>query len=105
MTLSKIVLNALHNLKASDIFVLDVKNLTSITDEMIICSGRSTRHVNSIANEVIVNAKKNHYEPLGIEGKQQGEWISVDLGYIVVHIMLPSVREFYNLEELWQHAN
>jgi ribosome-associated protein len=99
--LKEIVINALENLKAIDVVVLDVHKLTTVTDLMVICSGRSSRHVVSIADSVIQAAKKNGCQPLGVEGKKSGEWLLVDLGDIVVHIMLADTREFYQLEKLW----
>ncbi|MCD6055161.1 MAG: rsfS [Gammaproteobacteria bacterium] len=96
-----IVMDALEDLKAVDIAVLDVKHLTSVTDLMIICSGTSARHVASIANNVIEKAKLHRLTVLGSEGEQEGEWVLVDLGDIVVHVMQPPIRSFYNLEKLW----
>lgn len=100
-TLEKIVLDALEDLKAVDVVNLDVKDITVITDNMIIASGTSSRHVKSLANNVIEKAKENKFRPLGIEGEDQGEWVLVDLGDIIVHIMMPQIREFYQLEKLW----
>lgn len=99
--LAKLVVKALEELKATDIATLDVRQLTSITDIMIIASGRSDRQVRALADKVIETAKKNNITPLGIEGKQQGEWILVDLGDVIVHIMHPSARLYYQLEKLW----
>jgi len=100
-TLKEIVLNALEDLKANNITVLDVRHLTSITDLMIICSGRSTRHIQSIADNVASEAKKQGYRPLSVEGQNNSGWILVDLGDIVIHVMTPETREFYELEKLW----
>lgn len=99
--LAKLVITALEELKAMDIVTLDVRQLTSITDIMIIASGRSDRQVRALADKVIEAAKENNVVPLGIEGKQQGEWILVDLGDVIVHIMHPSARLYYQLEKLW----
>ncbi|MGA2654908.1 MAG: ribosome silencing factor, partial [Gammaproteobacteria bacterium] len=84
-----------------DTVVIDVKSLTSIADYMIITSGRSTRHVKSIADHVLEAAKKQGIMPIGVEGEQGSEWVLVDLGDIIVHAMLPAVREYYQLEKLW----
>lgn len=99
--LLKLTENTLDDMKAMDIVVLDVQGITSIADYMVICSGNSTRHVKAIARELVEQAKHNGVRPLGVEGEQDSEWILVDLGDIVVHIMLPKARDFYNLEKLW----
>ncbi len=95
------VTSALEDLKAVDTRVLDVSELTTVTDTMIIASGTSARHVSALAEKVIETAKHSGNPPLGAEGKTEGEWVLVDLGEIVVHLMLPRVRDFYNLERLW----
>jgi ribosome-associated protein len=92
---------ALEDMKAVDIRVLDVRELTSITDVMVVAGGTSTRHVKAIADNVSVEAKKNGVQPLGIEGDKGSEWILVDLADVVVHVMMPGVRAFYALEKLW----
>ena len=92
---------ALDDLKAVDVQVLDVRHLTTVTDTMVIASGRSDRHVRAIASAVVEQCKKAGYRPLGVEGERSGEWVLVDLADVVVHVMLPRVREFYNLEKLW----
>ena len=99
--LSQIVVNALDDLKAVDIHIINVRGKLDITDVMIIASGTSNRHVKALANSVIVEAKNRGITPLGTEGEREAEWVLVDLGDVVVHIMLPSVREFYGLERLW----
>ena len=96
-----IVLAALADLKAVDIRVLDVRELTSITDRMVIAGGTSTRHVKALADNVAHKVKQAGFAPLGIEGEQGAEWVLLDLGDIVVHVMLPASRAFYALEKLW----
>ncbi|WP_028920796.1 ribosome silencing factor [Pseudoxanthomonas suwonensis] len=92
---------AVEEIKAKDVVEIDVRGKTSVTDHMVIASGTSTRHVKSIADEVIKFAKKLGAMPLGVEGEREAEWVLVDLGDVVVHVMLPRVREFYALERLW----
>jgi ribosome-associated protein len=100
-SLEQIVAGALQDLKADQVHVLDVRHLTTVTDTMVIASGRSDRHVRAIAGAVVEQAKKAGFRPLGVEGERSGEWVLVDLADLVVHVMLPRVREFYNLEKLW----
>jgi ribosome-associated protein len=100
-TLRKRVIDALEELKAKDVRELDVRGKTSIADTLVIASGTSARHVKSIADEVIKFAKQAGVMPLGVEGQVEAEWVLVDLGDIIVHIMLPRIREFYGLERLW----
>ena len=100
-TLRKHVNDALEELKAKDIREIDVRGKTSIADSLFIASGSSARHVKSIADEVQKFAKKAGVMPLGVEGEQEGEWVLVDLGDVIVHVMLPRIREFYGLERLW----
>ena len=92
---------AVEEIKAKDVVEIDVRGKTSVTDHLVIASGTSTRHVKSIADEVIKFAKKLDVMPLGVEGEREAEWVLVDLGDVVVHAMLPRVREFYALERLW----
>lgn len=99
--LRKRVLDALDKLKAKDVREIDVRGKTSIADLLIVASGTSSRHVKSIADEVIKFAKQAGVLPLGVEGQQEAEWVLVDLGDIIVHVMLPRIREFYGLERLW----
>lgn len=99
--LRDVVVKALDDLKARDIVELDVTGRTSIADIIVVAGGTSSRHVKSIADEVIKQTKKAGLPPLGVEGQREGEWVLVDLGDIVVHIMLPRAREFYGLERLW----
>lgn len=96
-----IIVDALEDMKAVDIRSLDVHEMTSITDVMIVCSGTSTRHVSSIADNVIEKCEASGFKPLGIEGDDHAEWVLVDLGDAVVHIMMPETRDFYKLERLW----
>ncbi len=95
------VILALEDIKAKDIAVLDVSHLTSMTDYMIIASGDSNRQTRALANNVLVKLKELGAEVLGVEGEESGEWVLVDLGQVVVHVMQPSTREHYNLEQLW----
>ena len=92
---------ALEELKARDVKEIDVRGKTGITDWMVIASGTSTRHVKSIADEVMKFAKRIGVPPIGIEGEREAEWVLVDLGDVIVHVMLPRVREVYALERLW----
>ena len=100
-TLTQIVVDALDALKAQDLCVLDVRELASFTDYMVIASGRSNRQVKALADNVVMAAKKAGIRPLGVEGMVQGEWVLVDLGDVVVHTMQPVTRDFYQLEKLW----
>jgi ribosome-associated protein len=99
--LTQLVEGALDDLKAVDNVALNVVGLTSITDYMLIASGTSDRHVRSIADSVIEKAKEAGQPVLGVEGREYGEWVLVDLGDVVVHIMQPRTRDFYKLEDLW----
>jgi ribosome-associated protein len=99
--LQKIVVDALEELKAQEIKVLDVREIASFTDLMIVASGTSTRHVKSLADRVIEKCAAAGIRPLGVEGQREAEWVLVDLNDIVVHVMLPQTRDFYNLEKLW----
>jgi len=100
-TLLQAVTSALEDMKAVNVKVLDVRGLTDIADTLIVASGTSDRHVRSIAEHVLDQAKRNGFRPLGSEGEREGEWVLVDLRDVVVHLMLPRVREFYGLERLW----
>ncbi len=99
--LRELVVDALEEIKGIELTVLDVHEVTSITDAMIIVSGSSNRHVQALADNVINRAKASSIIPLGIEGKAAGDWVLVDLGDVVVHVMRPEIRSFYNLEKLW----
>ena len=99
--LKQLVITAIEDLKGENIVEIDVMGKTSVTDLMVIVSGTSNRHVKAIANNIISDAKKAGHQPMGVEGETQAEWVLVDLGDIVVHVMQPHVREFYDLEKLW----
>ncbi len=99
--LARSVVAALEDAKARDIRLIDVRHLTSMTDYMVIASGTSDRHVKSVAAGVVDTMKKAGHRPLGVEGENDGEWVLVDLQDALVHVMLPRVRDFYNLEKLW----
>lgn len=94
-------LNALADLKANDVVTLDVRALTSLADVMVIASGTSTRHVKALADNVVVKSKEAGNKPLGTEGERDAEWILIDLAGVIVHVMLPATRAFYDLERLW----
>ncbi len=99
--LCELVVEALVDMKAQDIVNLDVRNMTTVTDYMIVASGTSSRHVRALVANVAEKAKKSGHRPTGIEGEIGGEWVLLDLQDVLVHVMLPKVREFYNLEKLW----
>ena len=102
--LVKLAVAALEEIKAQDITTIDVRGKTSITDFMLIASGTSSSHVKSLVDNVLEKAKEQGVRPLGSEGLDSGEWALLDLGDIVVHVMLPTARQFYDLERLWQGA-
>jgi ribosome-associated protein len=95
------IVAALDDLKAVNTVTLDVRALTDVMDFMVIASGTSNRHVKSLASHVSVEAKKQGIAPMGAEGEDAGEWVLVDFGDVVVHVMLPATRDFYDLERLW----
>lgn len=97
-----LVLKALEDGKAIDVRVMDVRGKTSIADYMVIASGTSDRHVKALASRVVEDAKHEGMQPLGVEGETVGEWVLVDLVDIIVHVMQPRIREFYQLEKFWQ---
>lgn len=99
--LSDLVVDALEEVKGLDIIKLDVSRMTTVTDWMIVASGTSSRHVNALVENVSDKAKAAGHRPSGIEGEAGGEWVLLDLNDALVHVMLPKVREFYNLEKLW----
>lgn len=99
--LTQLAVGALEDLKAVNITVLNICNISSVADAMIVASGTSNRHVKSLADNVKDVVKANGVQPLGIEGLETSEWVLVDLGDVIVHIMQPSTRDFYDLERLW----
>ncbi len=100
--LQQLVISSLEDFKAVDIQVIDVTGMNPLTERMVIASGNSTRHVKSMAENLVVKAKAEGNPPLGIEGATEGEWVLVDLNDVIVHLMLPQTRAFYNLEKLWE---
>jgi ribosome-associated protein len=101
LELNKLIIDALEDLKGQKILELDVSQLTDVMDHLIIVNGTSSRHVKSLANNVIEELKTSGHRPLGIEGLDVGEWVLVDYGDTVVHVMLQATRDFYELEKLW----
>lgn len=93
--------HALEDLKAVEPVVLDVRELSSVMDWLVVASGTSSRHVKSLADNVLMKAKESGVRPLGVEGERIGEWVLVDFGDVVVHVMQPAARSFYDLERLW----
>jgi ribosome-associated protein len=100
-SLKTVVLDALDDMKALEVKFLDVRGLTDIADTMVIASGTSDRHVRSVAQRVVEKAKEAGFRPHGVEGQQDADWVLIDLNEMIVHVMLPRVREFYGLEKLW----
>jgi ribosome-associated protein len=100
-SLKTVVSDTLDDMKALEVKYLDVRGLTDIADFMVIASGTSDRHVRSIAQRVVEKAKEAGFRPHGVEGQADGDWVLIDLNEMIVHVMLPRVREFYGLEKLW----
>jgi len=99
--LAGLIVEALDDVKAKDIVKLDVRDMTTVTDFMVVASGTSNRHVKALVDNVADKAREAGCRPVGIEGEDGGEWVLLDLQDALVHVMLPKVREFYNLEKLW----
>lgn len=99
--LSRIAIATLEDMKAVNVKVLDVRKLTDVTDTMIVATGNSDRHVKSIADRLIERCREAGHRAYGVEGQREGEWVLVDLQDLIVHVMLPRIREFYGLEKLW----
>ena len=103
--LCTLIIDALDDVKAQDIIKLDVRKMTSVTDYMIVASGTSNRHVKALVDNVSEKAREAGLKPIGMEGEEGGEWVLLDLQDALVHVMLPKVREFYNLEKLWSFGS
>lgn len=100
--LQQLVLTTLEDLKALDIKSVEVTGLNPLTDHLVVASGNSTRHVKSMADKLVQVAKANGIRPLGVEGEREAQWVLVDLNDVIVHLMLPQARAFYNIEKLWE---
>ncbi|KAA8734506.1 ribosome silencing factor [Acinetobacter qingfengensis] len=98
----QVVHDALLDVKAKDIIQFDVSDISNVSDAIVIASGTSTRHIKALADNVAEEAKKAGFRPIGVEGERDAEWILIDLGFVVVHVMLPTTRKFYDLESLWR---
>ncbi|MFC3903038.1 ribosome-associated protein [Acinetobacter marinus] len=98
----QVVQDALLDVKAKNIVQFDVSTISSVSDAIVIASGTSTRHVKALADNVADEARKAGFRPIGVEGERDAEWILIDLGIVVVHVMLPTTRKFYDLESLWR---
>lgn len=103
--LHQLVLSTLEELKAVDVKSVDVTGISPLTDYFVVASGNSTRHVKSMADKLVQAAKAQGVQPLGVEGEREAQWILVDLNDIIVHLMLPQARAFYNIEKLWEASN
>lgn len=102
--LRRLVLDCLGDMKARDVADLDVRGKTAITDRFIIATGTSNRHAQAVSDRIVETARENGVRPLGVEGRDTADWILIDLGDVVVHVMQAAARRFYDLEELWQTA-
>lgn len=103
--LRELVLTALEDFKAIDIQTIDVSEQNPLTELFVIASGSSSRHLKSMAENLIIKAKAAGCPPLGVEGQRQSDWVLVDLNDVIVHLMLPQARAFYNLEKLWEASS
>lgn len=101
-SIKNLAISVLEDLKGIDIAIIDVKSLTSLTDYMIICTGRSTTHLQAIAENLVMKAKSQHLSFIHREGDRDSDWVLIDLGDVVVHVMLANTRSFYSIEELWE---
>ena len=99
--LTDLVVDALEDVKGHNIVTLDVTGLTDVMDTLVVASGNTNRQVKALADNVVEKCKAQGYQPLGVEGMESAEWILIDLGDVVAHIMLPETRTFYDLEKLW----
>ena len=99
--LLEVALAALEDMKAVNVKVIDVRHLTDVTDTMVVATGTSDRHVRSISGRVVEQCKAAGFQPMGVEGERDGEWVLVDLRDALIHVMLPRIRDFYGLEKLW----
>jgi len=99
--LKDLVIQALEDVKGQEIVCLDVSEQTDITDFMVVASGGTNRQVKALVNNVVEDAKKSGVTPIGVEGQEQGDWVLIDLADVIVHVMLPKVRQYYDLERLW----
>ncbi len=99
--ITQVAVNALEDVKGDNIVVIDTHKLSSLFSKMIVCTGSSNRQVKSLAQNVALEFKNNNIDIIGIEGEDGGEWVLVDCGDVVIHVMLPQVRNYYDLESLW----
>jgi ribosome-associated protein len=99
--LKTFIIDNVEDMKARDVVTIDVSEKSTVTDTLVICSGNSKRHVMSIADNVVVKSKQANIPPLSVEGKDSGEWVLVDLGEVILHVMQDETRDFYQLEKLW----
>jgi len=100
-----IVESALEDMKAREVVTIDVRGRSSVTDYMVVASGTSKRHVASVAQEVLDQLKAEGVQPIGVEGQNVGDWVLVDVGSVIVHVMMPDARDFYDIERLWSVAS